>query len=147
MSFFAGGSIRPDDYDASTPGPAILLLVVIGVVVVVAFVFVILYVVPAKFLGSVRMPMKKSYLVKPPRSYGQPQRDLENSKGTPWETIGLQRLNDANPSQKYKQVKGLKRQAAWASTQSSSAEVWYVASGSGSPDNIDIAVVQSASKR
>ncbi|KAH7169625.1 uncharacterized protein B0J16DRAFT_201525 [Fusarium flagelliforme] len=38
-------------------------------------------------------------------------------------TVHLQMLNNANPSQKYETVKGLKKQATWTLTQPSSVEV------------------------
>ncbi|KAJ9415731.1 hypothetical protein QL093DRAFT_1092772 [Fusarium oxysporum] len=38
-------------------------------------------------------------------------------------TVHLRMLNNANPSQKYEIVKGWKKQATWALTQPSSAEV------------------------
>ncbi|KAI8648541.1 hypothetical protein NCS55_01492900 [Fusarium keratoplasticum] len=62
-------------------------------------------------------------MVKLRSHHRQPQRDVEAAKSKPKETIDLQTLNNANPSQKYEAVKGLKKQATWASTQSSSAEV------------------------
>ncbi|KAI8710474.1 hypothetical protein NCS52_01564400 [Fusarium sp. LHS14.1] len=63
------------------------------------------------------------YMVTLRYRHRQPQRDVEAAKSKTMETVDLQTLNNANPSQKYEAVKGLKKQATWASTQSSSAEV------------------------
>lgn len=64
--------------------------------------------------------------IKSRRHHRQPQRDVEAAKAKPKETIDLQTLSDANPSQKYTEVKELTRQATSASTQSGSAEVCAV---------------------
>ncbi|EXL39385.1 hypothetical protein FOCG_18009 [Fusarium oxysporum f. sp. radicis-lycopersici 26381] len=62
-------------------------------------------------------------LIKSLYHHRQPQRDIEAAKPSPKDAVDLQTLNNANPSRKYEAVKGLKKQATWASTQSNSAEV------------------------
>jgi hypothetical protein len=129
MSFNAGNSTQPNGYDVSTPGLPIPHLVVFVVIIAIAFVFLILYVIPSKFLRSMCTLMNESHLVKVRSISRQPRRDVESAKGTSRESIDAQTLNEANPSQKYKQVDCFNRQATCASAQFSSAEVWCVASG------------------
>ncbi|WAO97028.1 RING-type domain-containing protein [Fusarium falciforme] len=108
MSSNAGNSTQPNDYDASTLGLPIPHLVVFVVIIAIAFVFLILHLVKGRSISR------------------QPRRDVESAKGTSRESIDAQTLNEANPSQKYKQVDGFNRQATCASAQSSSAEVCVI---------------------
>lgn len=50
-------------------------------------------------------------------------RQTDPEQGLTEEPVDLHPLDEANPSHKYSDVKNLRRQATWASTQSQSAEV------------------------
>ncbi|RFU24902.1 hypothetical protein B7463_g11432, partial [Scytalidium lignicola] len=102
-----GNSTRPNEDDVGASGAPIPFIVAFVIVLVLAVFFIV-------------------HEVKLQSHRRQPQRDVESTKHVPKETINLQTLNDANPSQKYQQVKGFKRQATWASTQSNSAEVCVI---------------------
>ncbi|KAI8395904.1 hypothetical protein FOFC_21434 [Fusarium oxysporum] len=104
-----GNSINQSDDNVSTSGTPIPFLVVFGSIVGLSLVILVFYMVKLRY------------------HHGQPQRDVEAAKRKTKETVDLQTLNNANPSQKYEAVKGPK-QATWPSTQFSSAEVWQVQS-------------------
>ncbi|KAI8710465.1 hypothetical protein NCS52_01563500 [Fusarium sp. LHS14.1] len=91
--------------DVSTPRTPIPFLGVLGGIIGLSSVIFIFFIVKSRY------------------HHRQPQRDIEAAKPVPKEAVDIQTLNNASPSQKYEAVKGLKKQATWASTQSSSAEV------------------------
>ncbi|EXL64089.1 hypothetical protein FOPG_19641 [Fusarium oxysporum f. sp. conglutinans race 2 54008] len=121
-----GNSINQSDDNVSTSGTPIPFLVVFGSIVGLSLVILVLCGTPSKLLRSFHAN-EHSYMVKLRYHHGQPQRDVEAAKRKTKETVDLQTLNNANPSQKYEAVKGPK-QATWPSTQFSSAEVWQVQS-------------------
>ncbi|KAH7118496.1 hypothetical protein EDB81DRAFT_817873 [Dactylonectria macrodidyma] len=101
-----GNSTTQSDYDdATTTAKTPWFFVAFGGIFFLVFIFLIIH------------------LVKLRRHHRQPQTDVETAGGVQKERINLQTLNEADPSQKYKEVKGLKKQTSWASAQSSSAEV------------------------
>ncbi|KAI3571898.1 hypothetical protein IWW34DRAFT_766387 [Fusarium oxysporum f. sp. albedinis] len=102
-----GNSINQSDDNVSTSGTPIPFLVVFGSIVVVAV--------------NVHAN-EHSYMVKLRYHHRQPQRDVEAAKRKTKETVDLQTLNNANPSQKYEAVKGPK-QATWPSTHAICIEV------------------------
>ncbi|KAJ9419184.1 hypothetical protein QL093DRAFT_2355679 [Fusarium oxysporum] len=92
--------------DASTPStPTPIFSGLVGGIIGVPLVIIIFFIVKSLY------------------HHPQPQGDIEAAKPSPKDTVDLRTVNDANPSQKYEAAKGLKKQATWASTQSSSAEV------------------------
>lgn len=116
-------STKPKEYGGWTPASTITFAVVFGVILVSVFLALILYDI-LEFLPSMFSPNMHSHLVKSRKRHRQ--RDAENGERISNEAINLQSLNNANPSEKYKLVEEPRRLATSASTQSSSAEIWYV---------------------
>ncbi|KAI3573962.1 hypothetical protein IWW34DRAFT_752394 [Fusarium oxysporum f. sp. albedinis] len=106
-----GNSINQSDDNVSTSGTPIPFLVVFGSIVGLSLVILVLCGTPSKLLRSFHAN-EHSYMVKLRYHHGQPQRDVEAAKRKTKETVDLQTLNNANPSQKYEAVKGPK-QATW----------------------------------
>lgn len=113
----------PKQYGGWTPVVTIPLAVVLGIIMVSVIPPLILYDI-LELLRSMFSPNMHSQLVKSRKRHRQ--RDVESAECISNEAIDLQSLNNANPSQKYKQVEEPRTLATSASTQSSSAEIWYV---------------------
>ncbi|EGU73672.1 hypothetical protein FOXB_15818 [Fusarium oxysporum f. sp. conglutinans Fo5176] len=93
-----GNSINQSDDNVSTSGTPIPFLVVFGSIVGLSLVILVLCGTPSKLLRSFHAN-EHSYMVKLRYHHGQPQRDVEAAKRKTKETVDLQTLNNANPSQ------------------------------------------------
>ncbi|EXL38933.1 hypothetical protein FOCG_18438 [Fusarium oxysporum f. sp. radicis-lycopersici 26381] len=105
MAYIPQGNLRNQSDASTSTTPTPIFFGLVGGIIGVPLILIIFFIVKSRY------------------HHPQPQGDIEAAKPVPKETVNLQTLNNANPSQKYEAVKGLKKQATWASTQSSSAEV------------------------
>lgn len=117
-------STNQSDGNVSTPMTLIPFLAVLGSIVGLTLVVLILCGTPSRCFVVHIHTNEHSFTIRLRYHHRQSRRDVEAAKSKKREIVDLQTLNNASPSQKYEAVKGLKKQATWASTQSSSAEVW-----------------------